>query len=157
MDALRQYVLSIVCVVIVCGVAQNLLRDSTVASLVKVVCGMVISVVVLLPIVREDVFHWDLAFEHLNSERLFAVSEGENIAEDLRKQHIKEQTEAYILSKASDLGANIIVSVDLAEEHPNAPESVTIQGEISPYAKQRIAANVAGDLGISEDKQTWIS
>ena len=157
MDSLREYILSVICIVISCGILQSVLKDCSAASLVKFICGMVVSIVVFSPIIREEILHFDIIFDHMNADAAFAVSEGQTAAEELRKQHIKESTEAYILTRASELGASITVVVDLAENYPNVPETVTIRGDVSPYAKQRLIACVTGDLGIAEEKQKWIS
>ena len=71
---------------------------------------------------------------------------------------IKEQTEAYILEKASALNADITVSVKLAldTQYPT-PESVHIKGNISPYARRLLSQTIQDDLGIASEDQVWSS
>lgn len=157
MDTVRQYILSVICIAVVCGVLQMLIPKGTAAALFKVISGLAVTITVLSPIVNEQMLQWDYSFEHMVSDGTIAASDGQRAAGDLLKQHIREDTEAYILSKASDWGASIVVNIELASEYPNAPVAATMKGNISPYAKKQLSASLTGDLGIPEEKQIWIS
>lgn len=157
MDSVRQYVLSVICVVIVCGILQLLLHSGMSASVAKFLSGLIVTITVLNPLLGDDLLHWDSAFEEISVSGELAVAEGEAAAQNLLIQHIKEKTRTYILTVASQMGADVSVEVQLQKEYPNAPQTVTIKGAVSPYVKQQLAACLRQDLGIAEEDQIWIS
>lgn len=156
MESIRQYILSVICVAVVCGVLQMLLAEGTAAALVRIISGLIVTITVLSPVVDENLLQWSVRFDHIMSDVDMAVTEGQTTASDLLKQRILKDTETYILTKAADLGASISVSVTLASDYPNAPESVIIKGEVSPYAKKQLEAYLAKDMGILEENQIWM-
>lgn len=157
MHSLRQYILSVTCITVACSVLQMLLVEGTPASLVKMLSGVVISIAVLTPAIKEDIFQWDIRFENITADATAAIIEGQNIASEMVQQRIKERAEEYILTKASDIGADITASLELETEYPNEPEKVEIRGRVSPYMKQQIIAIISKDLDILEENIIWIS
>ena len=155
--SLRQYILTVICITVSCGILQMLLTDGIAASLVKLISGLVISVSVLSPLINEEVLQWKLMFEDIVSDSSVVISNGETAASELVQQRIKEGTEAYILTKASNMGVDIRLNVELGNEYPNAPEKLTIYGNVSPYIKRQLSATISNDLGIPEENQIWIS
>lgn len=152
-----RYILSVVCLVIVCGVLQLLLQDGSVTSVVKIVCGLAVIVAVLSPLIYGKTDKWMIRFEDLVQNGSSVVSEGQIIASNMYKQHIKEKTESYIIAKASALGADISIDIELASEYPNSPDELTLKGNISPYAKQQLCKYLVEELGVPEENQLWIS
>ena len=69
---------------------------------------------------------------------------------------ILQKAEAYILNKASDLGADINVEITLQKDGSYIPEKIKIIGPISPLAKKQLSEVIKSDLGISEELQTWV-
>ena len=66
---------------------------------------------------------------------------------------ITQQTQSYILDKADTLGVCLEVGVELNEEM--VPWRVTMAGEASPYARQRLEGIIQDDLGIPAERQVW--
>lgn len=157
MSALRQYILAVACMTVACGVLQMLLTNGTVSSLVKIISGLVVSISVFSPLIKENLFHWNMQFESIVSDASEAIAQGQMIASEMVQQRIKERTEEYILTKASEMGADISPWVELKSEFPNEAEKVTIEGSITPYVKKRLVALISKDLGILEEDITWIS
>lgn len=157
MHSLRQYILAVTCITVACGVLQMLLADGTASSLVKILSGLIVSIAVLTPLIKEDIFRWDLRFESIVSDASAVIAEGQTVASEMVQQRIKERTEEYILTRASDVGADIIATVELETEFPNEPEKLKIRGAVSPYVKEQLTASISKDLGILEEDITWIS
>lgn len=157
MHSLRQYILTVICVATACGILQMLLSDGTAASLVKLISGLVVSISILSPLIKEEIFQWDLRFEEIMSDSSAVILQGEATASELIQKRIKEETEAYILTKASDMGVDIGLAVELGNEYPNVPEKLTIYGDVSPYVKRQLTATISKNLGIPEENQIWIS
>ena len=63
---------------------------------------------------------------------------------------IKQRTQAYILDKAQALNTVLEVEVTLSDDDIPVPLKVRLKGKISPYAKGRLQATIAEDLGIEK-------
>ena len=157
MLSIQQYILSVTSITVACGVLQMLLADGTASSLIKIIASLTISIVVLTPLIKRDIFRWDMQFESIISDASEVIAEGQTVASDMVQQRIKDRAEEYILTTASNMGADIKASVELESEFPNEPVRLIIQGSISPYVKQQLGASISKDLGILEENITWIS
>ena len=83
------------------------------------------------------------------------VQDGENYASVSIRKVIEERTEAYILDKANEIGAEIEVAVYLTEDVYPIPYRVRISGNVSPLQKLTIRKCLE-ELGIAEEDQEWI-
>ena len=77
------------------------------------------------------------------------------VAENEKSRIIKMQTEAYISNKAESMGADIDVVVQLSEQEPIVPISVSITGDVSPYIKSRLQQIISNDIGLCEEALQW--
>ena len=157
MLSIQQYILSVTSITVACGVLHMLLVVGTASSLIKSIASLTILLVALTPLIKRDFFRWDMEFESIISDASEVIAEGQTVASDMVQQRIKERTEEYILTTASNMGADIKTSVELGSEFPNEPEKIIIQGSISPYVKKQLGASISKDLGILEEDITWIS
>ena len=154
MEALRQYVISVVAAAMLCGIVVRLFPNGSGKQMGKLICGLFLAYTVLSPISRVDFSKLPDFSLRCMDDAEDAAAMGENLARDSMADIIKEETEAYILDKAADLHANLRVEVAVGED--NLPAAVTISGEASPYARRQIQAMIANDLGISKENQKWI-
>ena len=147
MEALRQYVISVVAAAMLCGIVVRLFPNGIGKHIGKLICGLFLAYTVLSPISRVDFSKLPDFSLRCMDDAEDAAAMGENLARD-------SMAEAYILDKAADLHANLRVEVAVGED--NLPAAVTISGEASPYARRQIQAMIANDLGISKENQKWI-
>ena len=153
MEALRQYVLSVVTAALVCGIATELFPNGRGKQVIKLLGGLFLAYAVLSPVSRGD-FSEILDFPYsYEEEAAAAAGVGENLARESMADIIKAETEAYILDKAADLRAEVTVEVTVNEE--NVPSKVTITGEASPYARRQLQDAIESDLGIPKENQQW--
>lgn len=157
MEAVRQYILSVVCMVMICGVAQVLFSVGSAGTILKIICGLLVTITVLRPVIKDRMFAWDENFSLMSENGEMAVSEGQLAAEKSLAQLITDKTRTYILNKASQMGADIAVEVVLNSEYPFEPVHVTIKGTVSPYVRKQLAQCISNELSIAEDDQIWIS
>ena len=154
MEALRQYVISVTAAAMLCGIVTGLFPPGSGKRIAKLICGLFLAYTVLSPISRVDFSTLpDFSLRCMDDAQA-AVTAGENLARKSTAEIIKEETEAYILDKAADLHTSLTAEVTIGEE--NLPESVTISGEASPYARRRLQTIIESDLGISKENQQWI-
>ena len=157
MNGIRQYLLSVTAAAILCAVLNSLTENKTTqAALVKLVAGIFLTVTVLLPWTRLDMYGLSDYWDHFAVDGNAAASAGASYAYEETAAIIKSQTQAYILDKASSLGAVVNVDVKLSNDTLPIPSSVTISGSLSPYAKERLKRYIADELNIPEEQQAWI-
>lgn len=157
MGEVGQYCLKIVSVTVLCGLVQLLFSQSSVGGMIKAVTGLMVTVTVLSPCLDRTDFRWNMAFEDITLQSALAIETGESAANSALTQSIQEQTRTYILNKASELGAELTVEVELLEESPYTPCGIRLAGTVSPYVKEKLADYLYRELGIPEEEQTWIS
>ena len=157
MDSIRQYILSVICITIACGVVQQLLAGSQHYGIMRIITGLMVTISVLHPFLNLNDFSFDLCFDQITSDGAWIAEEGERMAADMVADIIRESTAAYISDKASVLGASVNVEVELDNDMVSRPSRVTVIGNLSPYVKKQLSTYIQKELGISEDAQIWIS
>lgn len=157
MDAIRQYIVSVAAAAILCGILRELLPGkSAVASLLKLVSGIFLAFVVISPVRNLEMTNLGLYMDSFSYQGEVIAASGENMRRDAMAEIIKDQTEAYILDKAQTLAASLSVEVSLSDTAIPVPQSVRIQGAVSPYARNVLERILEDDLGIAKENQSWI-
>lgn len=155
MAALREYILSVVAAAILCGIVSGLAgKKANCAPILKLVCGIFLTLTVVRPIVKVDMDEIGGLLSGLQTEAEAASAFGEEHLDHSLKESIKQATQAYILDKAGKLGLELTVSVHLDEE--NIPDEVILEGACSPYGKRELQSMIVSDLGIPKERQIWI-
>ncbi len=152
----KQYILSLLTAAIICSIINDLMeKKGTPGMLIKMISGLFLSVVMLSPLVKVNVWDMDRSFEWIRTDAHAAVASGQQMAQDSLAGIIKEQTETYILDKAAYWELDLAVEVTLSETDPPVPRSVMLKGAASPYAKKQMTQWITTQLGISEEQQEW--
>ena len=153
MEALRQYVISVVAAAMLCGIVVRLFPNGSGKQVGKLICGLFLAYTVLSPISRVDFSNLpDFSLGCMDDAK-DAAAMGENLARDSMADIIKEETEAYILDKAEAYQAQITADVTLTQD--GLPESVTYTGAPSDEIRQLLENMVTEDLGIPKENQRW--
>ncbi len=155
MEGIRYYILSFVCAAIICSIIKLLVaRTGKIASLMNIVCGLFIGITALSPIMDFKLPDYNSNIQNvyetanqISQEAVFTTRE--DIA-----GIITEETQAYILEKASSLDMDVVVEVNLNEEDL-IPESVVVVGPVAPYEKKLLANYIQQTLDIPEERQQW--
>ena len=156
MEAIRQYLLSVVAAAIICGVTTNLLgKKGTFGAVLKLLTGLFLAITVVSPLTKIQLIDFYEYADNLSIESGALTQQGQTMANEELRAIIKSRTEAYILDKAASMGSDLRVEVKLSDSDPPQPASVTIEGAVSPYAKQRLKELIANELGIPEENQVW--
>lgn len=153
MEALRQYIISVVAAALICGIITGLFPKGAAREVMKLVCGLFLAYTVLRPMAGAELGRLeDLPFSFSNQGEA-AAALGTQMAEESMAQFIKEETQAYILDKASKLGLTLEADVTLDEE--NIPVAVTLRGQVSPYDRSRLERMLTQDLAIAKENLQW--
>lgn len=153
MQQLRTYVVSLTATATLCGVVLSLFPEGVIQKLLRLVCGIVLTIAVLSPL--SDITLCEFSFvpeNHLIAGENIAAM-GNALAGEEKHRRIQQQFEAYILTKASALDAAVIPMVTL--DNQGFPAEVQIKGTWSFSGKQALSAIITNDLGILEEDQIW--
>ena len=157
MDAVRSYIITISIAAIICGIITKLVGDrGTGGTVVKMICGLCLMFTLIHPLEGVRTIRPSSFTDGLSQEASSIAAEGAQRTREALHDSIKQRCEAYILDKADPLGASITVEVYLSEDDIPLPQSVVVQGKLSPFAKNELARTIEEDLGIPKEDQTWI-
>lgn len=152
MEAVRQYIISVVAAALLCGIVIGLMPPGRANPIIRMVCGLFLAYTVLRGLTGLDLQTPDWV-EFTATDARQAAAFGESLGQDALAQVIKEQTRTYILDKAATLGLTLEVEVTLDESQ--VPRAVSIRGQTSPYERQQLQNAITRELGIAKENQQW--
>lgn len=155
MDVIRDYLLAVVAVSILCSTILHLMNNHHGKEIGKIICGLVLTIMILRPFTTLDSLNLDILSNRYEENIQDAVSTGEKLAHSAWSDIIKLETEAYILDKAAELNADIYVTVAVKEDTLPVPIAADITGSISPYARTQLEKIMEDALGITKENQRW--
>lgn len=154
MDSVKQYLLSVICAAIACGLVSTLSEKSgSGATLMRLITGIFLVFTVIAPIRTLDFDPLSLLTTDLKIQAAEAAAIGQDSGKEAMAAYIKAETEAYILDKATALQVSLDVDVTLDEAHK--PHSAVLTGTVSDYIRFRLETILEEDLGISKENQQW--
>ena len=157
MDTIRAYLLTVVSASIICALVIEIIgKKSPYIAAIKLLLGLFLSITVISPLVKINFNDITSYFEDFHIAATTVTDDGENTADTAMMALIKENTEAYILEKATALGASLDVDVTVSIFESPIPTAVIIKGAISPYAKKELQNIIEKDLAIPRENQLWI-
>jgi hypothetical protein len=146
----------VICAALICGIIYGFFSDkSGIGETVKWVCGLIMTLTLISPLTGIHLQDLSYYFSGITADASDVTADGENMSRQELRRIIKQQLEAYILDKAEIYGAMLTVEVILNDDPMPAPQSVRIQGSISPYGKQRMIHMIQEELGIDTEDQLW--
>lgn len=153
MNELLQYMSAMVTSAVICTIVSAVTENCSAKQAVKFLCGVVMTVTVLTPLKSFKFDRIPEINEIYTRDSNQLVSDGSAMAERAKETLIKENVQAYILDKARELNADLTVEVAIGENR--TPTGAILEGEISPYGKDRLSEILEKELGITKEKQTW--
>ena len=155
-EFLRAWILSLAGAAVFCAVMTELCPKGPVKSVVKALCGMVMALALISPLLNLDIesYSVNLARYRLMGEE--AAMEGKNSADRYSRTIIESRCRAYILDKAAALGAGIddaSVTLRWSSEGFWYPVECEIVGQRSA----ELASAIESGLGIGPEGQKWRS
>lgn len=154
MQQLGQYVVTLTVAALISGILLSLFQDGPVRSILRLVCGIFLTVTALSPLTDLSIPDVSAFASDYMAEGKAAAALGEDIARAETQERIRQQLKAYILDKASLIGAKITADISFNDE--GYPETVRLSGEATDSVKQQLQEMITNDLGISKENQQWI-
>lgn len=149
-----EYIAQAVAAALLCGIIVSMTKHSSGGSIVRMLCGVFMTIVLIRPLAGTNVSFLESILPDITGDAEAVASEGAAAAEDIRREYIKQRVQAYILSRAKTMEADIQANVSLDEDC--VPVSVSIAGRISPLSRSRLTQIIASELGIPKERQEWI-
>ena len=156
MDLIREYILSVAVVGILCGIVRKLIDKKGIPGMLgKSLTGLAITITILSPLTNFSLGSLNkIKFEYQEVGEK-AVRAGEEIMHEALGESISEYSETYIFNKAKEMGVQLEVEVYVSNDVYPVPKKVRISGSISPYVKKRLQQIIEEDLGVMEENQEW--
>ena len=158
MSSLSQYLIKIVCVAAISSVLYHLFSPQSIFhKLVMMISGLYMAFTIISPILNVkfnlNMFSLDDFYQMAD----VYCENGDQMAISQNNEIIKIMTESYVLEKARSLNADLTVDVSVDNNGNRVFQSITLKGNISPYAKELLSETMECDLGISREDQIWIN
>lgn len=153
MERYGEYSITVISAALLCSLILSILNDGTGKKVIRLLCGIFLTTVVLQPLADFRLPDIDVWTRIYTEDAAVYADTGIRMAEDAAAQIIRDSTQAYILEKARFLNGEI--SVEIAVEN-GIPISAVLTGNISPYGRQQLTDILEQDLGIDKENQTWM-
>lgn len=154
MDGLREYLIGVVAAALLSGVITRLSRNRASGEIIRMLCGVFMTIVLIQPIAGKKALLWDYTLPDIARQAEAVSRQGAAAADESRREFIKRRTEAYIINRAATMEAEI--QADASLDDNCVPVSVRITGRISPLYRSRLTQIIASELGIPKERQEWI-
>lgn len=146
-------VVSVTAGAIVCAIILSLFPESSMKSLIRVICGIFVMVTVLCPMVSVSLPNLGNIAENYIQEGKEQSLRGKKMAIQEQEKRIREELEAYILDKAALPPDQIEVRIQL--DTNMIPSAVRICANMEGEERQKLEAVIADELGIAKENQQW--
>lgn len=153
MEPLKQYIFSVVLTALVCGILSSIIPGSK--SWMKLLCGLVMTLTLVKPFSQIQDIDFDIFGDGLHQDGTYWSAQGEKITQNAMSDIITNNTEAYIMDKAKELGAHVEVEVSLNHDTIPVPISALLSGDAAPYVRLQIESCIIEDLGIPKENIRW--
>ena len=156
MNAAAQYVYSVVTASLFVSILLSIMHDkSAVSAGIRLVAGIFLIIVAIAPLVKLRLEGTVTFIEDIETDASQIVAQAQDSRNEAILDVIKRESEAYVLDKAAEFGAVLMVDVSFQIEPPYLPQQIVIAGSASPMAKRQISTVISEDLGIPEEAQIW--
>ena len=155
MELLRQWLTGVTCAAIIVALADSLMAGGTVRRIGRLAGGLLLLAAVVKPVLEVDLSVLSAANLRLEAE---AVPAAEEAGLDLMKSIIGEETGAYILDKAAELGIScqeVRVTCAVEENGVPYPASVVLVGDLTEEEQARLSRRIEADLAIPAEQQSY--
>lgn len=154
---LHSWICSLTAASTVAALAKQLTPDGGVRKVTELLCGVMLSVTLLGPVMSADLP--SLAFSMSEYRRTTAelTQDAQAAGNQLLRQCMEEQCAAYVLSKAHTLGIEdlrVAVKTQWRDEYW-VPYEAQLKGKLSTEDRYRLAAYMEAELGIPGERQYW--
>lgn len=158
MDFAGSWVRAIAGAALICAAAGALTPKGRVKGVLKMVCGLVLILSILQPLVGSDLGSMSLDISEYRRQAEEITGSAAQKENGLSRAIIEEELNAYILDKAAGLQIPLqAVSVVMKWGEGDCwyPHEVSLTGVLPLREKERLTAEIEAELGIPRERQYW--
>ena len=139
------------------ALAKQLTADANVKKVTELLCGVILTAVLLSPLLKVDLPTLALSMSEYRRTAAELTQDAEAAENRLLRDYIEQQCAAYILREAHTLGVeDLQVTVKTKWRDENwVPYEAYCRGALSPSAKERLSVYMESELGIPGQNQNW--
>lgn len=154
---LRDWIMGLVTAAVLASGALLLTPEGGVRRVTELVCGMVVTAMLLLPVLEIPENSVAGFMEELRGSARELTEPMAEREQEMLRPFIEERLCAYILDEAEKLGAEVSgVSVIVHwTEGEWLPREVYLRGAPDEAAAKRLQYRIASELGIPAERQHW--
>lgn len=153
MAQIYKFIFQVICCAFICAILNRLLAETRFQPIIKLVGALVLTLMIIQPILNYD-FGQQLSLDlPLVEDAAYYRNIGEEEAQRILQQRIKEELETYILAEAKERHADITVDVIIGEE--NLPEKIYLYGKVSPETRNDLGSFLESNLSVPKENQIW--
>ena len=157
MEVVRGYLLRLTAGAFLSAGLLALIPKGTSKKAAAVLCGLVMLLLALTPLAQLDYDALSEAISRLELEKEEARTGIEIQNQELVASIISGRVQTYILDKASSLGMQISVELEMETRAATPyPSGVTIRGTVTPAQKQQLQTYLEQTFAIAPERQVWL-
>ena len=156
MESLRAWLLSLAGVALLTALVSLFPTSESLRRVTKLAGGVALTCLLFSPLVTFDYDAYAAALQknHVSVSTDGAVTDS---SERLQRTVIESEMRTYILDKASSLGMQISVELEMETRAATPyPSGVTIRGAATPTQKQQLQTYLEQTFAIAPERQVWL-
>ena len=152
-EALKEWVTSIVLVTLLLSVAQTLIPEGSIRKIASFTGGLILLVALLQPVLGTDLSRLDLEMGEYEQAVRERREELEKVGKSDLSDIIAQRTAAYISDKADTLGIAVTAEVTVEPGENGVP--VPVEARLTGPTSGELAEYMEQELGIPRERQVW--
>ena len=153
MEAVREWLTSLVLVSLLLSVTQSLIPEGTLRRAASFTGGLILLFALLRPVLGADLRRLELDFGGYQAEIAARQEELTAARAEAMTSIIAERTEAYILDKAGEMGLEVSARVETRAGADGVPVPWSV--ELTGPRTESLASYLETELGIPAERQVW--
>ena len=156
MSQIAKYLFSVIASTFVVSIISIIPGSKTsLSAIIKIICGLFLVLTVVSPLSNIQLKVPTELLSSVSVDCNAIIEDATTIAYDAKAAIIIDQVSAYVLEKANTFDCNLQVNITVSDDDPPIPASITLSGNISPVARQKLESIIEKDLGIPMECQLW--
>lgn len=152
-EALKEWITSIVLVTLLLSVAQTLIPEGSIRKIASFTGGLILLVALLQPVLGTDLSRLDLEMGEYEQAVRERREELEKMGKSDLSDIIAQRTAAYISDKADTLGIAVTAEVTVEPGENGVP--VPVEARLNGPTSGELADYMEQELGIPRERQVW--
>ena len=145
---------------LICAAATVLTPKGKVKNVLKLLCGIVLVIAMLNPILNDKLPAMSMDISEYRKEADEIIGNAQEKENSLSRSIIEDELETYILDKAESLNVklqSVQVTVKWGDEGCWYPYEVSLVEDIPLREQNLISNSIEAELGVPDERQYWSS